>query len=112
VSALLEFRGLGVAFLRYSENIDTGSALGEAVFSILAAVSQLERDIIRERVKAGLVAAKARGKRLGRPKRRDDAAIWRLADAGQGVRAISRQLKVSFSSVQASLASRPARGAA
>lgn len=67
VNALSEFKELGITFMSYNENIDTSSALGEAIFTIIGAMAQLERDIIRERVNAGLANAKAKGKKLGRP---------------------------------------------
>ena len=53
LSALEEFRSLGIQFITYQENIDTSSALGQALFTIVSAVAQLERDLIRERVSAG-----------------------------------------------------------
>src|ERR1019366_174828 len=52
--ALEEFRSLGIQFISYQENIDTTSPLGQALFTIVSAVAQLERDLIRERVRAGL----------------------------------------------------------
>ena len=67
ILALEEFRNLGIDFVSYQENIDTSSPLGGAIFTIISAVAQLERDIIAERVKAGLRRARERGKRLGRP---------------------------------------------
>ena len=72
VTALYEFRNLGIDFISYQENIDTSSPLGEAIFTIISAMSKLERDIIAERVKGGLRKARAKGKRLGRPKSRVD----------------------------------------
>ncbi len=66
--ALEEFGTLGVQFVSYQENIDTTTPLGAAVFTIVAAVATLERDLIRERVRAGLRNAKNKGKRLGRPR--------------------------------------------
>jgi hypothetical protein len=51
--ALEEFRSLGIQFLSYQENIDTSSPLGQALFTIVSAVAQLERHLIRERVSAG-----------------------------------------------------------
>src|SRR6266446_3738195 len=72
--ALEEFRSLGIQFLSYQENIDTTSPLGQAVFTIVAAVATLERDLIRQRVRAGLRNARAKGKRLGRPRAIVDAA--------------------------------------
>src|SRR3989442_13992227 len=66
ILALEEFRSLGIGFVSFQENIDTSSPLGGAIFTIVAAVAQLERDIIAERVKAGLRRAKEEGKRIGR----------------------------------------------
>src|SRR6266700_2038517 len=66
--ALEEFRSLGIQFLSYQENIDTTSPLGQVLFTIVAAVATLERDLIRERVRAGIRNARAKGKRLGRPR--------------------------------------------
>ena len=67
ILALEEFRNLGVDFVSFQECIDTSSPLGSAIFTIISAVAQLERDIIAEQVKAGLRRAKENGKRLGRP---------------------------------------------
>ena len=52
--ALEEFRSLGIQFISYQENMDTSSPLGQALFTIVSAVAQLERDLIRERVTAGM----------------------------------------------------------
>src|SRR5258705_7929262 len=68
LSALEEFRSLGIQFISYQENIDTSSALGQALFTIVSAVAQLERDLIRERVSAGIRNARANGKVFGRPR--------------------------------------------
>jgi len=67
INALEEFRNLGIDFVSYQENIDTSSPLGSAIFTIISAVAQLEKDIIAERVRAGLRRARENGKRLGRP---------------------------------------------
>jgi DNA invertase Pin-like site-specific DNA recombinase len=72
VLALEELRRLGVGFVSYQENVDTNSALGQAIFTIIAAMAELERNIIVERVKAGLNRARAEGKSLGRPKAQVD----------------------------------------
>ena len=58
----------GASFLSLNDQIDTTTAHGKFTFHIFAALSEFERDIIRERTKAGLVAARARGRRGGRPK--------------------------------------------
>ena len=63
ILALEDFRNLGVDFVSYQENIDTSSPLGSAIFTIISAVAQLERDIIAERVRAGLRRARSSGSR-------------------------------------------------
>src|SRR2546428_10331248 len=67
VETLELFRHLGVEFISLREQIDTGPSLGQALFTIIAAIAQLERSLIVERVKAGLRRARAEGKKLGRP---------------------------------------------
>tara|TARA_R100000656_G_scaffold114808_1_gene87290 strand:- start:721 stop:1206 length:486 start_codon:yes stop_codon:yes gene_type:complete len=59
----------GVQVYSYSENIDLNSSMGRAMLTIISAFAQLERDIIRERTLAGLARARARGKKLGRPRK-------------------------------------------
>jgi len=66
ITALEEFRHCGIEFISYQENIDTSSPMGKAMFTIVAAVAELERGIIAERVTAGLRNAKAKGVQLGR----------------------------------------------
>src|ERR1700682_5183920 len=68
LSALEEFRSLGIQFISYQENVDTSTPLGQALFTIVSAVAQLERDLIRERASAGIRTARANGKKLGRPR--------------------------------------------
>src|SRR2546422_7170118 len=78
VETLDLFRHLGVEFISLREQIDTGSPLGQAVFTIIAAIAQLERSLIVERVKAGLRRARAEGKRLGRPRLKVDGRQLRI----------------------------------
>ncbi len=101
ILALEEFRNLGVDFVSYQENIDTSSPLGSAIFTIISAVAQLERDIIAERVKAGLRRAKASGKRLGRPQGTalDIEAASKLRSKGLGLRQIAEKLGSSKTTV-------------
>lgn len=70
LSALEEFRSLGIQFISYQENIDTSSLLGQALFTIVSAVNQLERDLIWERVSAGIRSARASGRKSHRIKAR------------------------------------------
>src|SRR5438876_2450645 len=100
VEALELFRHLGVEFISLREQIDTGSALGQAVFTIIAAIVQLERSLIVERVKAGLRRAKAEGKRLGRPRLRVDVRhLERIVERRLPVRAAAKELGISPSSL-------------
>jgi len=100
ILALEEFRGLGIDFVSYQENIDTSSPLGSAIFTIISAVAQLERDIISERVKAGLRRAKANGKKLGRPKALVEVEALRgLRSEGLSLRQIGNQLGISRTTV-------------
>jgi len=104
ILALEEFRNLGIDFVSYQENIDTSSPLGSAIFTIISAVAQLERDIIAERVKAGLRRAKENGKKLGRPQgstvtHRHTEEARKLRSEGQSLRQIARALNISKSTV-------------
>lgn len=102
LSALEEFRSLGIQFISYQEQIDTSSPMGQALFTMVSAVAQLERDLIRERVVAGLRNAKAKGKRLGRPIRiADPSTIIRLRKEGKSYREIAGLLGVSPATVHA-----------
>src|SRR4029077_11561626 len=67
--ALETFRSLGIEFVSFSEQMDTTTPAGKLVFTVLGAVAELERSLIVERVKAGLRNARAKGKRLGRPRK-------------------------------------------
>ena len=68
ILALEEFQSLGVDFIGLNESIDTSTAKRQMVFTVLSAVAELERNIIRERVTAGLRRARKEGKTLGRPR--------------------------------------------
>ncbi len=105
ILALEEFRNLGIDFVSYQENIDTSSPLGSAIFTIISAVAQLERDIIAERVKAGLRRAVENGKRLGRPKTSVDVEKLRqLRSEGLSLRVIAGQVGISHTKVAQILA--------
>ena len=65
--ALEEFNHLGIRFISVQDQVDTQSPMGKALFTIIGAMAELESSFISERVKAGMKAARARGKRFGRP---------------------------------------------
>jgi DNA invertase Pin-like site-specific DNA recombinase len=99
--ALEEFRSLGIQFISYQENIDTTSPLGQALFTIVSAVAQLERDLIRERVCAGLRNARAKGKKFGRPRAQvDPASVAALRSEGLSWSQICQRLKLSKGTAQ------------
>jgi DNA invertase Pin-like site-specific DNA recombinase len=94
--ALEEFRSLGIEFVSLSEAVDTSTPTGKMVFTVLGAVAELERSLITERVRAGLRNARAKGKKLGRPRKSvDPKQIARLRGEGASWRAIGRKLGVS-----------------
>ena len=97
--ALETFKSLNVAFVSTTENLDTNTPLGVAIFSIISSISQLERDLIRERVVNGLRAAKERGVRIGRKKTRPSALIRRLRSKGLTYRRIAELSNCSQGSV-------------
>jgi len=101
ILALEEFRNLGIDFVSFQENIDTNSPLGSAIFTIISAVAQLERDIIAERVKAGLRRARENGKKLGRPKGTslDLDKVQRLRTQGLSLQQIATELNTSKTTI-------------
>src|ERR1700694_3819759 len=95
--ALETFNALGIEFVSLSEQVDTDTPTGKMVFTVLGAVAELERSLIVERVRAGLRHARAKGKRLGRPKKYVDAAqIASLRAARHSWRTIARKMGLSF----------------
>ncbi len=98
-----EMTHLQIPLVCTSQGIDTsnGNPVGKFQLGVLMAVAEFERAIIKERVNAGIAAARNRGVRLGRPstlqKRRDD--VLELREQGKGVREIARELKMPVASV-------------
>jgi DNA invertase Pin-like site-specific DNA recombinase len=104
--ALEEFRGLGVGFVSYMENIETSTPLGQALFTIIAAVAELERNLIVERVCAGIRNAKSNGKRLGRPRQYVDLdRIRDMRAAGMSLRQVADKLALGYGTVRTALES-------
>jgi DNA invertase Pin-like site-specific DNA recombinase len=104
VDALYTFKNLNIDFVSYQENIDTSSPLGEAIFTIISAMSKLERDIIAERVKSGLRKARDNGIQLGRPKVEVDIdKMVEYKDQGKSIRVIAKLMNLSVNLVFRSL---------
>jgi len=100
-----EFKALGIDLVVLDQAIDTTTAAGRAMFGMLAVFAEFERDLIRERVVAGLRRARALGKRLGRPRTHvGREQVLALREAGLSYRMIGRRLHIS-----AALAHRLAR---
>jgi DNA invertase Pin-like site-specific DNA recombinase len=101
--ALSEFKKLEIGFISLTENIDTNTPLGSAVFVILGACAQLERDLIAERVKNGLINAKAKGIHIGRTKTRDSDLLRKLRASGMTYRECARVANCSTGAVSAEM---------
>src|SRR5690348_8664528 len=100
VNALEEFRSLGIDFVSLHEGVDTSTPNGRLVFGIFASIAEFERELIRDRVRSGLAAARARGRHLGRPRVAvDELRIAELRAAGRGWKAIAAELGVGVGTI-------------
>ena len=107
---------MGIDFISHENHLDTSTPSGKLVFQVIAAVAEFERDIIAERVKAGMANAKRKGKHVGRPripdhvvekakKLREDGKSWRedgksWREDGKSWREIGRALGMDSSGVR------------
>jgi DNA invertase Pin-like site-specific DNA recombinase len=88
-----ELEALGVDLVVLDQGIDTSTATGRLLFNVLGAIGEFERDLIVDRTKAGLAAARRRGIRLGRPRALGQDQVKRarrLASTGHSVRKIAK----------------------
>jgi DNA invertase Pin-like site-specific DNA recombinase len=95
-------RGRGVALRSLTEHIDTGTPAGKMLYAILAAMAEFERDVIRERTKCGMAAARARGEHIGRRPAMTPTQILearKMRDRGEPSSHIARVLRVSRSTL-------------
>ncbi len=101
IKALQKFGSLKIDFISLQEQFDTSTPIGQAMFTIIGVMAQLERDIIRERVKAGLERARANGVRLGRPTAEAQSdQVKVLREQGLSLGEIAQRLKCSRSTVR------------
>jgi DNA invertase Pin-like site-specific DNA recombinase len=101
LEVLDELDRIGVQYVSFRENIDTGGPLGRAIVVIIGAIAELERSLIVERVRAGMRRARLDGQRIGRaPLVLDSAAIQQDRQRGQSLREIARGHKISTATVQ------------
>src|SRR5499426_3320942 len=101
--ALEEFSHLGIDFVSLSESIDTSTLMGKMIFTVLGAVAELERNLIKERVHMGISRARKQGKRLGRPKRVFDREKANVMLQSMSVREVARQLGISRGVIERAL---------
>lgn len=95
VTSLADLEAYGVAFVSFSDNLDLSTPSGRLMMQLLGAMAEFERALIQERVKAGLRNARAKGKKLGRPRTPvDDSEVKALRDSGASWRAISKKLGI------------------
>lgn len=102
VEALEEFRALQVDFLSFKEAVDTSTPAGRALFAMIAMMAEFERELIRERVNAGVAKARRDGKTLGRPKRRFNLELaQKLRNEVLSIRQVADRLEVPVSTLAA-----------
>lgn len=100
LEVLDELNHLGIGFISFRENIDTGGPLGRAMIVIVSAIAELERSLIVERVKAGMRRAKLEGRRIGRtPLDIDKEQVIRDRRSGLSLRQVAQKHHISRASV-------------
>ena len=110
LEVLDELNRLNVEYVSFREQIDTGGPLGRAIVVIIGAVAELERNLIIERVRAGMRRARLEGTHIGRnPLTLDHEAIHRERCQGQSLRQIAKGHRISTATVQRVLRKRPAQ---
>jgi DNA invertase Pin-like site-specific DNA recombinase len=101
LEVLDELNRLKIEFVSFRENIDTGGPLGRAIVVIIGAIAELERNLIVERVKAGMRRARLEGRHIGRmPLALDREAIRSDRCRGQSLRQIARCHRISTATVR------------
>ena len=100
LQVLDELNHLGIEFVSFRENIDTGGPLGRAIVVIIGAIAELERNLIIERVRAGMRLARLEGRQIGRPTLAlDREAIVRDRQHGQSLGQIAKTHRISRATV-------------
>ncbi|MEN3145631.1 recombinase family protein [Ochrobactrum sp. WV_118_8] len=109
-----DLKARGLAFRSLEERLDTSSAAGELIFHVFGAIAHFERRLIIERTRDGIAAAKARGKKLGRPPLDNDKleSALKLIDAGVRPAQVARQLGLGRSTLYRELADLKAKATA
>jgi DNA invertase Pin-like site-specific DNA recombinase len=111
VAMVREFEALGVDLVVLDQAIDTTTPVGRLLFHVLASISEFERDLIRDRVLAGLKRAKAQGVRLGRPRTAVDILRARAMLAeGRSLRQVAKTLHVALATLVRAVPKTSGRG--
>jgi DNA invertase Pin-like site-specific DNA recombinase len=101
VNALAEFEALGITFASLKDNLDLSTPSGRLMFQIVGAMAEFERSLIQERVRAGLRNARAKGRKLGRPRVAvDSQEIARLRAQGHSWGTIQRETSIAKGTAQ------------
>jgi DNA invertase Pin-like site-specific DNA recombinase len=103
VGFLSELHALGIDLFLHQQGLDTTTPAGKAMFQMMGVFAEFERSMIRERVKAGIVRARAQGKRLGRPAidpKKEAAIRADLQQGGAGIRKLAERHQVGVGTVQ------------
>ena len=106
IITLDELRQLGISFMSYSENIDLSTSTGQLLFYLLGSFAEFERSLIKERVKAGIENARAKGKHIGRRSQITTEllrTVGNMQGRGLSLRQIAKELRVSKSFVHKAL---------
>jgi DNA invertase Pin-like site-specific DNA recombinase len=100
LEVLDELTHLNLEFVSFRENVDTGGPLGRAMIVIIGAIAELERNLIVERVRAGMRRAKLEGRRIGRPPLQvDREAVLHDRARGHSLTELARTYRISRTSV-------------
>jgi DNA invertase Pin-like site-specific DNA recombinase len=100
VNALEDFRALGIEFVSIHEGVDTSTPNGRLVFGIFATIAEFERELIRERVRSGIAAARAQGKQIGRRRKHvDTVRVLELRALGWSWSAIAKEVGAGLGTV-------------
>jgi DNA invertase Pin-like site-specific DNA recombinase len=106
-SFMNEVQAIGIDLYIHQQAINTATPAGRMVFGIFSALGEYERELIRERINAGLARAKAQGKKLGRPSNVNPSVITSvklLREKGHSIHTIAKQLRIGVGTTQKILA--------
>lgn len=102
-SIVRDLEARGIEFRSIRDQIDTGGAAGRLIFNLFASLAEFERDMIRERTMAGLAAARARGKKGGRPSKVSTKSLNQartlLSDEANTVEDVAKRLGIAASTL-------------